>query len=37
MNLKEREQVIQDQNKLTDNLIEKYKDTHVGIIVDCHI
>ena len=37
MDLKEREQVIQDQNKLTDNLIEKYKDTHVGIIVDCHI
>jgi len=37
MNLEEREQVIADQNKLTDNLIEKYKDTHVGLIVDCHI
>lgn len=37
MNLEEREQIIADQNKLTDNLIEKYKDTHVGLIVDCHI
>jgi len=37
MNLEEREQVIADQNKLTDNLIEKYKDTHVGLVVDCHI
>ena len=37
MDLKEREQVIQDQNKLTDNLIEKYKDTHIGLVVDCHI
>ena len=37
MNLEEREQIIADQNKLTDNLIEKYKDTHVGLVVDCHI
>ena len=33
----EREQILQDQNKLTDNLIEKYKDTHIGLVVDCHI
>ena len=37
MDMKEREQVIADQNKLTDNLIEKYKDTHIGLVVDCHI
>lgn len=37
MDLEEREQVIADQNKLTDNLIEKYKDTHIGLVVDCHI
>tara|TARA_A200000159_G_scaffold146687_1_gene153238 strand:+ start:503 stop:1579 length:1077 start_codon:yes stop_codon:yes gene_type:complete len=37
MDIEEREQVIADQNKLTDNLIEKYKDTHVGLVVDCHI
>lgn len=37
MELDKREETIQDQNKLTDNLIEKYKDTHVGLVVDCHI
>ena len=37
MNLEEKEQIIADQNALTDNLIAKYKDTHVGLIVDCHI
>jgi|TARA_R100001463_G_scaffold85540_1_gene140520 hypothetical protein len=37
MELDKREQIIADQNKLTDNLIEKYKDTHIGLIVDCHI
>jgi len=37
MELNKREETIQDQNKLTDNLIEKYKDTHIGLVVDCHI
>lgn len=37
MDIKEREQVIADQDKITDNLIAKYKDTHIGLVVDCHI
>ena len=35
--LKETEQAKQDEYALTDNLIKKYKDTHIGIVVDCHI
>ena len=35
--LDEKEEAIRDQNALTDNLIEKYKDTHIGLVVDCHI
>tara|TARA_A100001035_G_scaffold278565_1_gene277706 strand:+ start:180 stop:1223 length:1044 start_codon:yes stop_codon:yes gene_type:complete len=37
LDLKETEQAKSDQFALTDNLIEKYKDTHIGLIVDCHI
>ena len=37
LDLGETEQAKQDQYALTDNLIEKYKDTHIGLIVDCHI
>ena len=37
MDLDEREQIKADQDTLTDNLIEKYKDTHIGLVVDCHI
>ena len=37
MELDKREETIQDQNKLTDNLIKKYADTHIGLVVDCHI
>jgi len=37
MELDKREEIIQDQNKLTDNLIKKYADTHIGLVVDCHI
>ena len=37
LNLGETEEAKQDQFAITDNLIEKYKDTHIGLIVDCHI
>ena len=37
MDLQETEQAKSDQFALTDNLIEKYKDTHIGLVVDCHI
>lgn len=37
LELEEGEQVKADHFALCDNLIEKYKDTHIGIIVDCHI
>ena len=37
LDLKETEQAKSDQFALTDNLIEKYKDTHIGLVVDCHI
>jgi len=37
MDLDETEQAKGDQYALTDNLIEKYKDTHIGLVVDCHI
>lgn len=37
MDLKETEQVVSDQFALTDNYLAKYKDTHIGIVVDCHI
>jgi len=37
LNLGETEQAMNDQLALTDNLIEKYKDTHIGLVVDCHI
>ena len=37
LDIGETEQAKQDQYALTDNLIEKYKDTHIGLIVDCHI
>ena len=37
LDLQETEEAIRDQNALTDNLIEKYKDTHIGLVVDCHI
>ena len=37
MDLDEREEVKSDTFALTDNLIKKYKDTHIGLIVDCHI
>ena len=37
LSLGETEEAIQDQFALTDNLIEKYKDTHIGLVVDCHI
>jgi len=37
MDLEETEQTKSDQFALTDNLIEKYKDTHIGLVVDCHI
>ena len=33
----ETEEAKQDQFAITDNLIEKYKDTHIGLVVDCHI
>jgi len=31
------EQIKKDTYALTDNLIKKYKDTHIGLVVDCHI
>ena len=37
LDLKETEQAKKDEFALTNNLIEKYKDTHIGIVVDCHI
>ena len=37
LDLQETEQALGDQFALTDNLIEKYKDTHIGLVVDCHI
>ena len=37
MDIQETEQAKNDQFALTDNLIEKYKDTHIGLVVDCHI
>jgi len=37
MDLEETENAKTDHYSLTDNLIEKYKDTHIGLIVDCHI
>ena len=37
LDLDETEQAKSDQYALTDNLIEKYKDTHIGLVVDCHI
>lgn len=37
LDLGETEEALQDQFILNDNLIEKYKDTHIGLIVDCHI
>ena len=37
LDLQETEQAKSDQYALTDNLIEKYKDTHIGLVVDCHI
>ena len=37
LDLQETEQAKGDQFALTDNLIEKYKDTHIGLVVDCHI
>jgi len=37
MDIHETEQAKNDQFALTDNLIEKYKDTHIGLVVDCHI
>ena len=37
LDLQETEQAKNDQFALTDNLIEKYKDTHIGLVVDCHI
>jgi len=37
LDLQETEQAKSDQFALTDNLIEKYKDTHIGLVVDCHI
>ena len=37
LDIGETEQAKADQYALTDNLIEKYKDTHIGLIVDCHI
>tara|TARA_A100001201_G_scaffold56432_2_gene54774 strand:+ start:6555 stop:7604 length:1050 start_codon:yes stop_codon:yes gene_type:complete len=37
LDLNETEQAKGDQFALTDNLIEKYKDTHIGLVVDCHI
>ena len=37
LDLGETEEALQEQFILNDNLIEKYKDTHIGLIVDCHI
>ena len=37
LSLGETEEAKQDQFAITDNLIEKYKDTHIGLVVDCHI
>jgi hypothetical protein len=37
MDLQETEQAKGDQYALTDNLIQKYADTHIGLVVDCHI
>jgi len=37
MDLDEKEQITSDTDSLTDNLINKYKDTHIGLVVDCHI
>ena len=37
LDLQETEQAKSDQFALTDNLVEKYKDTHIGLVVDCHI
>ena len=37
LDLKETEQAKGDQYALTDNLIKKYADTHIGLVVDCHI
>ena len=37
LNLGETEEAMNDQLALTDNLIAKYKDTHIGLVVDCHI
>ena len=37
LNLGETEEAMKDQLAITDNLIEKYKDTHIGLVVDCHI
>ena len=33
----EREQQEQDQESLVSNIIKKYEDTHIGVVVDCHI
>ena len=37
LDIQETEEAKNDQFALTDNLIEKYKDTHIGLVVDCHI
>ena len=37
LDLGETEQALGDQYALTDNLLEKYKETHIGLVVDCHI
>jgi len=37
LDLQETEQAKSDQYALTDNLIKKYADTHIGLVVDCHI
>ena len=37
LDLGETEQAKQDQYALTDNYLQKYVDTHIGIVVDCHI
>jgi hypothetical protein len=37
LDLEDTEQATRDQYALTDNLIKKYQDTHIGLVVDCHI
>jgi len=33
----ERERVVSENELLVSNILKKYKDDYVGVVVDCHI